>query len=151
MRSISGLSVKVVKPSARHRARRLVMQALYKLNVFDTLSQNFSQESLIAEITHNCNSSKVDIDYVVDLLKGIEEHKEVIKKKLHQVIDRPFTAIDPLELAILYFATYELLYRRDVPEKVVIKHLADQYEAVDRNIIYYENCDVSDHCIPLLG
>jgi len=54
------------------------------------------------------------------LLHKVPAHIDVIDQHTHEFLDRPLTEIDPVERAVMRIGTYELLYRRDVPYRVLI-------------------------------
>lgn len=108
---------KLKKPSSRRRARELTTQALYSWD----LSKNPVEIIELNFFTDEENDLKnVDVTYFRKLLRGTVEQIDVIDEIINLFIDRPFVEIDPIEKAILRFATYELKFELDVPYKVVI-------------------------------
>ena len=63
---------------------------------------------------------KLDLDYFKELIHGIPKHQEEIDKEMQPFLDRSLQEIDPIELAVLRLAIYELLKRPDVPYRVII-------------------------------
>ena len=104
-----------MKPSLRHKARYFAVQAVYQWQ-FDTALV----EEINARFNVNNNPKKVDIEYFSELLSGVVKHLLVIDEHIKPFLDRDIKDLDPVELAILRIATYELLFRLDVPYKVVI-------------------------------
>lgn len=104
-----------LKIITRHKARQLALQAIYQWQ--------FTQDP-ITEIEvqfHQDNDmSKVDVDYFTELLHKIPLCLPEIDSHIEQAIDRPFQELNPVELAVLRIAIYELLHRSDIPYKVVI-------------------------------
>jgi transcription antitermination protein NusB len=103
------------KTNSRHKARELALQAIFQWQ--------FTQDAIteIASQFHEDNDmSKVDVDYFAELLHGVPKNIEQIDELVKKVIDRPLLEINPVELAVLRIAIYELLYRQDVPYKVII-------------------------------
>src|SRR3990167_4029833 len=58
--------------------------------------------------------------YFSELLRNIPLHLEELQTQFTSFLDRPLKDLDPVELMILYIGTYELLYRKDIPYKVII-------------------------------
>lgn len=62
----------------------------------------------------------VDMEYFQLLLLGVPGHLQAIDQALTPHLSRPLKEIDPIELAILRLAAYELQQRLDIPYRVVI-------------------------------
>jgi transcription antitermination protein NusB len=101
--------------AARSRARRRALQAVYAWEISQT-----PMTKVIAQFEHEQEMEVADLAYFKDLLLGIETHREAIELKLRPFLDREVAQVDPIERAVLRIATYELLYRPDVPYRVVI-------------------------------
>ncbi|MGB5606864.1 MAG: transcription antitermination factor NusB [Gammaproteobacteria bacterium] len=100
---------------ARSRARRLAMQALYQWDL-----SGADMAEIRSQFAEQEDFSKADAAYFTGLLNEVVTHAEAIDSTISGNIDRPFKQLDPVERAILRLATYELLYRTDVPFRVVI-------------------------------
>jgi N utilization substance protein B len=100
---------------ARHRARECALQAIYQWQV--------SQEPTLdieVQFHEDQNMADVDTDYFAQLLHQVPKNLSQIDGHIETVLDRPFHALNPVELAVLRIAVYEFLYRPDVPYKVII-------------------------------
>ena len=106
--------------SNRHNARRAAVQALYQWDITKQRAQDI--ESNFAKIHDMLN---VDRKYLSEILTKVPEHQEELEKAITPIIGREFKAIDPVERAILRLGAYELLYRADVPTKVVINEMIE--------------------------
>lgn len=118
----------MTKPTSRHRARELIVQALYQWQMTQhaaiEIELQFRDEGL----------ANADQNYFSTILHGVIKKYPEIDEKLLQSIDREINELNPVELAILRLATYELLYQPDVPYKVVINEaceLAKKFGSVD--------------------
>ncbi len=104
-----------LKIKARHKAREFALQAIYQWQL---------TQGPLADIElqfHEDNDmSTVDSDYFSELIHQIPKNLKTIDDHLDKVLDRPFQDLNPIELAVLRMATYELLFRFDVPYKVII-------------------------------
>lgn len=117
-------------PYHRHRARRLLVQALYQwqmsqANIADIELQYLSNEE---------NTKKLDIDYFREILHAIPGAIDTLEELLIPHLDRPLKNLDPIELTILRLGSYELTQRIDIPYKVVLNEaleLAKIYGAED--------------------
>jgi N utilization substance protein B len=103
------------RPSARRKARRFAMQALYEW----AIAQNPMFE-IEARYRVDNDMHKVDLEYFHELIHEIVKQVEAIDDAFLPHLDRKFHELDHVERAILRIGTYELLHRLDVPYKVVI-------------------------------
>jgi N utilization substance protein B len=104
-----------IKPSARRKARRFAMQALYEWSI----SQNPMFE-IEARYRVDNDMHKVDLEYFHELIHEITKAPDAVDDVFMAHLDRKFHELDHVERAILRIGTYELLRRLDVPYKVVI-------------------------------
>ena len=100
---------------ARARARRYAMQALYQWDLSGTDLPVIRRQFLEAE-----DFSRADQAYFVELLSRIPGQVDVVDENISAFIDRPLAQLDPVERAILRIGVYELLYRLDIPFRVII-------------------------------
>ena len=99
----------------RARARRYAMQALYQWDLSGTDLPLIRRQFL-----ENEDFSKADKKYFIELLSELPKQVDVVDDTVAEYIDRPIEQLDPVERAVLRLATYELLYRPDIPYKVCI-------------------------------
>lgn len=112
---------------SRHNARMFAMQALYQWSVTGSFVND-----LIAQYMSANDHHKVEWDFFQSILRGSLEHVTEIDAKIAALTDRPFAEVNPVELGILRLATFELMFRLDVPYKVVINeyiNFAHEYGA----------------------
>lgn len=100
---------------ARHNARRYALQAMYQWQVAGTSLSEIETEFLNYHI-----EKKLDTDYFKMLIHGIPEHRLEIDQAMQPYLGRPLVEIDPIELAVLRVAIYELIKRPDIPYRVII-------------------------------
>lgn len=100
---------------ARHNARKHIVQAIYQWQL--------TQQDL-HEIEHQFLTeflgSRVELVYFQELLYGIPQKIQKIDEIFLPLAARPEKDIDPIEFAVLRLASYELLFRLDIPYQVVI-------------------------------
>lgn len=117
------------KPSERKKARHLLVQALYQWRM--------SGNSLIdieAEFHVDNDMKKLDSGYFKEILHGVPKHLDVIEAAYEPYLDRKLGDLDPIARAILELSCYEMMYRVDVPYKVVINEavsLTKKFGATD--------------------
>ena len=67
------------------------------------------------------NIKNLDLDYIKEVLKGVEENKESIDNLIKENLQKwKIERVSKVNLAILRLAVYEMKYVNDVPEKVAI-------------------------------
>lgn len=121
--------MKKYNPKERRRARELAVQALYQWQVAETppveIEVQFHQDNEMV---------KVDTAYFSCLLHGVTEHSLQIDEVITPALDRPLAELNPVELAVLRLAVYELLYQMHVPPRAVINEaleLTKRFGATD--------------------
>lgn len=101
--------------SNRHNARQAAVQALYQWDLTDQPAEKIEEHF---EQIHNLQN--VDMEYLRMLMTEIPKCNQQLEQRVAAFIDRDFSAIDPVERAILRVGAYELEFCEDVPVKVVI-------------------------------
>ena len=117
------------RPSERRKARYCLVQALYQWqvggdNIGAIEAQFYSDDKL----------TRADKSYFSELLHAIVGCVDELDQSYGIFLDRDQGALDPISLAVLRLATYELHHRIDLPYKVVINeaiNLAKKFGPTD--------------------
>lgn len=104
-----------INPIARHNARRYALQAMYQWQIAKTPIEEIEHEFMRFHI-----QKKLDMDYFKELIRGVPKYQAEIDNEMHPFLERDLNEIDPVELAVLRLAIYELMQRPDVPYRVII-------------------------------
>lgn len=115
--------------SARRKARRFAIQALYQWQISGS-----SLTAIEAEFRTDNDMSKVDIEYFQDILHNVPKEKGKLDEKILPFMDRRIDELTPVELAMLRLGAFEMCHRIDIPYKVVINEsveLAKTFGATD--------------------
>ena len=137
----NGAPAKPAKPNKiamRRKARSLAVQALYSWHMAGQ-----SLNEIEASFRTENDFSDVDGAYFHEILHGVPRLKSELDEAFTPCLDRALDEVDPVELAILRLATYELRVRLDVPYKVVINEgieLAKTFGATDGHKIGRASC-----------
>jgi N utilization substance protein B len=100
----------------RIRARRTAVQALYQWDI-----TGGGIEDIIREFeSDRAELKKADGSYFREILNGVIRHRVELETEISGVSDRDLRELDPVERAILYLGTYELMYRPEIPWLVVV-------------------------------
>ncbi len=100
---------------ARRRARRALVQAVYKWQMTDA-----DTHKVVAEFQDSGALEKADQEFFDELLQGVLLRCSELDELLIPNLDRKITDLDNVELAVLRLGTFELKNRTDVPYRVVI-------------------------------
>jgi N utilization substance protein B len=114
---------------AKSLARKLAMQAIYRLQLNDAPWQDLIQEFATEE-----GMDRADSEYFRELVQGIHTTRPALDEELAAWMDRSPAHLDPIEHAVLLVGTDELKSRPEVPYRVVINEgvsLAKRFGATD--------------------
>ncbi|HYE37949.1 transcription antitermination factor NusB [Methylocaldum sp.] len=76
-------------------------------------------------LVEHCCAPEINTRYFKELLHAVPEHLHVIDSALSEFADRTVAEIDPVERAILRISGYELLFRLEMPYRVVLNEGID--------------------------
>ncbi len=115
--------------SARHRARELLVQALYQQQL-----TGHSATELADQFAEQAGFASADGEYFQTLLRGILADTNQLDEIIAAHAARDLEQLDPVGRAILWLACYELICCPAVPTRVVMNEaieLAKAYGATD--------------------
>ena len=119
-----------VSPATRRKARHFGMQALYQWKMTGS-----SLNEIEAEFHVDNDMTHTDTDYFHELVHEIPSKISEIDTAYEPYLQEcSVDELDPITLSLLRLATYEFMYRVDVPYKVVINEaveLAKSFGATD--------------------
>lgn len=118
--SKAAASQRSFNPSARSKARRLLLQALYQ---WEISGDNLTDIEI--QYLRDANPKKVDTAYFQALLHAIPGQAQTLQSVFLPFLDRAIAEMDPIELTILRIASYEMTQRQDIPAKVVINEAVE--------------------------
>jgi N utilization substance protein B len=117
------------KITTRKKARKLLLQALYSWEISRT-----ELATIEAHILAENSPRDFDVQYFSEIFHAIPAGFSELEEKFTPFISRPLADLDPIEKCILWLSSYELIYRPDVPYKVVINEgleLAKKFGGTD--------------------
>ena len=97
-------------PSARHRARKLAVQALYQLHFLEA-----SPSQVIKEFLEDNDLKRADVAYFESLVLGVSQQKSELWLQISEFLDREPEQIDPVEKSILLLGAFELACHIEIP------------------------------------
>ncbi|SBS37276.1 hypothetical protein MSP8887_03636 [Marinomonas spartinae] len=106
------------KPSRsqmRSASRGLALQAVYQWQMNQS-----SVSEIETQFTLDQDMSACDKLYFRELLQGVTSRAKKLDGLFEELLDRPLSELDPIELAVLRLGAFELSERLDVPYRVAI-------------------------------
>lgn len=100
---------------ARHNARKHAIQAIYQWQL-----TQFSIREIEQQFQNDYLGKRVDTAYFGILLHEVPTKISEIDAAIATHISRPMQDVDPIELAVLRLATFELLFRIEIPHQIII-------------------------------
>ena len=99
----------------RQCSRRIALQALYQWQfTHDTA------EELLEQYQNDEYWPKSDPEYISSLINGCIDQTADIDQHISSVSEYSIDKIDPIELAALRLAVYEIIHCQQIPDKVII-------------------------------
>src|SRR5919199_4783311 len=120
----------MTKPAERSAARLAAVQALYQMDVsgkgvIDAFAE--FEAFWIGREVEGVAFQPSDIEFFRNVLSGVVENQRAIDKRIDAALASgwPLTRIEAVLRAILRAGAYELMFRKDVPARVVISEYVD--------------------------
>ncbi len=105
---------------SRKRARQAAVQALYQWQLTKSNITDIDQQFRVEH-----EGSQTDLDYFSEVLRGVTATASELDKLFTPYLEWPIDEINPVELAVLRLACYELKHRLDVPVGVILNESVD--------------------------
>lgn len=118
-----------MKPSERRKARHFAVQAIYQWQMAQDNVADIEEQFKLDQ-----DMKGVDLGYFRELLFGVAGNINKLDSTFSPFLSRKLEDLDLVDKAILRLATFELLFRQDVPYRVVINEgieLAKAFAAED--------------------
>jgi transcription antitermination protein NusB len=120
----------MTKPAERSAARLAAVQALYQMDVsgkgvIDALAE--FEAFWIGREVDGVQFEQAEASFFRDILGGVVREQRPIDRKVDAALAEkwPLKRVEAVLRAILRAGAYELMYRKDVPPRVVISEYVD--------------------------
>jgi N utilization substance protein B len=115
----------MTKPAERSAARLAAVQALYQMDISGTGVTDALAEFeafWIGREVEGIEFKPSDNNFFRSILSGVVENQREIDVKIDKALSAgwPLARVEAVLRAVLRAGTYELMYRKDVPARVVI-------------------------------
>jgi len=104
-----------VTPAQRHKARHFALQAIYQWQLTD-----YSPTEIEKQFLEDQPVKGADLSYLHDLISGVINNVKEIDEAFAPHLSRPLEDLDQVDKAVLRLGTFELLFRQEIPYRVVI-------------------------------
>lgn len=120
---------------SRKKSREKAMELLFSI----TLSKDSVEEAIEVFVdNYEDNIKELDLDYIKNLLNGVEANKEEIDKIIEKNLQNwKLDRISKVNLTILRLGVYEIAFDENVPKKVALN------EAIELGKLYSDQKSVS--------
>lgn len=108
----------------RKRTREIAMELLYQ----STMNEKSAEELMDDYFEDNQDDlmEDTDMEYLADVLEGVLKNKEALDAFIEKYLVKwKLNRISKINLSILRLGTYELLYKKDIPQKVSISEAVE--------------------------
>lgn len=107
----------------RSELRKIIMTALYQINVYDANKMKYNVDDVIKE------NLEIENEFVKEVVHGVLENKEAIDEKANEYLSGwKITRLGNTDQAILRMGIFELLYTK-TPEVVAINEAIELAKA----------------------
>lgn len=120
---------------SRKKSREKAMELLFSI----TLSKDSVEEAIEVFVdNYEDNIKELDLDYIKNLLNGVEANKEEIDKIIEKNLQNwKLDRISKVNLTILRLGVYEIVFDENIPKKVALN------EAIELGKLYSDQKSVS--------
>src|SRR5699024_351095 len=133
------MSITKTSPTARRKARRFALQALYQWQMTGDLPGTIEQQFLAEN-----DMSKVDLVHFNELLHKVPARVQELDALLSPELGRSVQSLSQVERVVLRMAVYALVARIDVPYRVVINAGIELVKAFGADESFTYSIDVAD-------
>jgi len=117
--------------SNRHLGRIVALQTLYEQDFRREVEDSgFDLDEVLSRNIERYRETIDDKDFIVKLVKGVSQHEHALDQLIGPVAPEwPIEQIARMDRVILHIGTYELIYDKSIPPKVVINEAVELAKA----------------------
>lgn len=103
-------------PKKRRKARELALQIIYSWEI----SKNEITNEIKNYFIYQYNKNEIDLIYFHEIVSGIIKNKNKLDNYIIPFLSKKIKKLGEIEKSILRISSYEIIYRFDIPRKVII-------------------------------
>lgn len=117
--------------SNRHLGRIIALQSLYEQDFrIECQDKNFDIHEVLNRNIRRYKDMVDDRDFIEDIVNGVNKRQHVLDDLLQPIAPEwPIVSIARMDRIVLRMGAYELVFRQDVPPKVVINEAVELAKA----------------------
>lgn len=117
--------------SNRHLGRIVALQTLYELDFRrEAKDESFDLGLVLKRNVARYESTVDDVFFIEQLVQGVAQHQDELDEALRPLAPEwPIDQIARMDRVVLRIGLYELMYEKDVPQKVVINEAVELAKA----------------------
>ncbi len=101
--------------TARRRSREFALQALYAWQISKP-----TPREIVEQVKGYEGFERANAELAETIVRGVAERAAELEGLISPFLDRSFASLSPVERAILYIGTFELLAQPQTPFKVIV-------------------------------
>ena len=105
--------------SRKSQARHYAVQAIYQWQMTGQDIREVKEQFLTEQ------EGGFDSNYFDALLQGVSGQLSTLDQQLKPCLDRSIESVDPVERAILRLGAFELIFRMEIPYRVIINEAVE--------------------------
>jgi N utilization substance protein B len=115
----------------RHLGRIIALQTLYEQDFrLDCKDNRFDMDQVLARNIARYRKMVEDQDFIEALVRGVDKHQDKLDALLQPIASKwPIDQIARMDRIVLRIGTYELVFGKGVPPKVVINEAVELAKA----------------------
>ncbi|MFO0920154.1 MAG: transcription antitermination factor NusB [Candidatus Saccharimonadales bacterium] len=117
--------------SNRHLGRIIALQSLYEQDFrLECQDKNFDIQDVLNRNIRRYKDMVDDRDFIEDIVNGVNQQQQALDDLLQPIAPEwPIISIARMDRIVLRMGAYELVFRRDIPPKVVINEAVELAKA----------------------
>ena len=111
---------------SRHLAREIAFKIIFEYGFQDKDAEELFDDYLELHSEEFKGASEDDLAYIKDVVTGVKTNLMTIDDKIKSKLkDWNFERISKVDMSVLRLAIYEIIYIKDIPEKVSVNEAVE--------------------------
>ncbi len=111
---------------SRHIAREIAFKIIFEYSFQDEDAEELFEKYLESHSEDFKSASEEDLAYIKDVISGVKKNLNSIDEKIKTKLkDWNIERINKVDISVLRLSIYEILYKKDIPEKVSVNEAVE--------------------------